>query len=81
MTPQWAKAVRIVILLLTVLGLYAYLWDKWVNMMLDSTKTPAKQLLDTTLQRGKTSIYDLLKYPVLVADTTCKRARSVVLYS
>lgn len=66
------KTLRIIVLLLTVLGLYAYLWNEWIHMQWNSTKAPAEQLLFSSMQRARTAVYDYLKHAVLVVDTLCK---------
>ena len=60
---------RISLLLCTVLGLYGYLWYTWIQMAVESTHTPAKQLLNGELQRAETLLYDSFKYPVMMVDT------------
>ena len=68
-TSRWSKAARIAILVLTVLGVHGYLWHAGIHMMLDSTTTPAKQLINATLERSHTTIYDMLKSPIMTSDT------------
>ena len=62
----------VALLLLTVLGVYAYLCVEWLQMQNDSSSYPAQQLLNTSLHRAHTAVYDTLKYPVLTAQTISK---------
>ena len=59
---------RVGVLVVSVCGLHAYLWATAVSMQLQSTRTPAEVLINTTVKRAHTQVYDSLKEPVLVSD-------------
>ena len=59
---------RIVVLVVSVLGLFGYLWLSWTDLLLDSMEIPAKEKLSVRLGRAHISLYKLLKNPVLVSS-------------